>query len=285
MYASTCAFFSHGCGEASPLPTRICLRYQPDFHRPEPVRRRKTRRRVIVEQVEGDPLSEPGEDPIQIDDDDDEEEGARPPVQDQDPRNGNGRGIISGGATSTSTSKTRPVQVPCNKKKAGVKRSAPGPPAKAKAKAKAKARTVAVPERPREYLSKVAALVHAGHNGDALLQAVQSESAPVSAPMPAPVEARRHHPHPPRQPPPPCQPPPPLHPVSFPDTTTTAPADEPEPVDHPLRRAPEVVREVSRSRVTGLLAIYLHVFALPSLPYRTRTPAHRPDRVMYRMWL
>ena len=151
--------------------TRICHRYQPDFHRPEPVRRRKTRRRVIVEEVETESNSELGEDPAAIQN---AEEGAPPSVQDAPPssssavaRHSNG---ISAGPSNSSSSKTRAGP---RKRAAGVNMQ-PQP-------SKVKVRTVAVPERPREYLSKVAALVHAGHNGNALLQAVQS--APVSAPM------------------------------------------------------------------------------------------------------
>lgn len=133
--------------------------------------------------METDSTSELGEDPAAIQT---VEEGATPPPSSSPTVERNGNVISAGGRSS---SKTRAVP---RKRTAGVNmRTAIG-------QRKVKVRTVAVPERPREYLSKVAALVHAGHNGDALTQAVQS--APIPAPMSASeksVEPREQRP--PRQ--------------------------------------------------------------------------------------
>jgi hypothetical protein len=136
--------------------------------------------------VETDSTSELGEDPAAIQP---VAEGATPPLRmsTSPPTVARNANSISGGGSSSS----KPIAVP-RKRRAGVNmRTAIG-------SRKIKVRTVAVPERPREYLSKVAALVHAGHNGDALTQAVQYT--PISAPMSASeksVEPREQRP--PRQ--------------------------------------------------------------------------------------
>lgn len=231
------------CGKA--LLNQTCHRYQPDFHRPEPVRRRKTRRRVIVKEMETDSTSDPGEDSavIQtIEEDATLVQAAPAPSYSTATINAGGISAAAG------TSKTRPA--PC-KRKAGVNvRTTTGQPAKIKV------RTVVVPERPREYLSKVAALVHAGHNGDALIQAVQS--APISAPMPAPEKSvERREQHPPRQQP--------QQPVSLPETRTS---DELM-VGSP--RVPEVLRQVS---VTDHLLVISGPFPFRSCPI---APIHRLD--------
>ena len=227
------------CGEA--LLTRICHRYQPDFHRPEPVRRRKTRRRVIVEEVERDSTSDPEEDSTAIQTVE-EEATAVQAAPSTMTRN------TSSISAAASSSKTKPG--PC-KRKAGVNmRTATGQPAKIKV------RTVIVPERPREYLSKVAALVHAGHNGDALIQAVQS--APVSATASAlekPVERREQYPlRQQRQ-----------QPVSLSETRTPGELMIASP------RVPELIRQVS---VTNRLLVFSTHFPSRSCPI---APVHRVD--------
>ena len=202
------------------------------------MRRRKTRRRVIVEEVETESTSDPEEDPVAIQT---IEEGATPVQAAPTPSSSAVTRSASSISAAASNSKTRPA--PC-KRKAGMNmRAATNQPNKIKV------RTVVVPERPREYLSKVAALVHAGHNGDALIQAVQS--APISDPMSAPeksVEQREQHP--PRQQS--------QRPVSPPETRT------PDEVMVASPRVSEVLRQVS---VTGRLL----VISLPVLSYRAQT--------------
>ena len=228
------------CSEA--LLIRTCHRYQPDFHRPEPVRRRKTRRRMVVKEVETDSTSDPGEDPAAIQT---VEEDATPVQVAPAPPSSTVTRHASSISAVASTSKTRPA--PC-KRKAGVNmRTATGQPAKIKV------RTVIVPERPREYLSKVAALVHAGHNGDALIQAVQS--APISAPVSAlETSVERREQRPPRQQP--------QQPVSLSETRT------PDELMIPSGRVPEVIRQVS---VTNRLLVLSTRFSLPVSSYRART--------------
>ena len=230
------------CGEA--LLTRICHRYQPDFHRPEPVRRRKTRRRVIVEEVERDSTSDPGEDSTAIQT---VEEEATPVQAAHAPSSSTITRNTSSISAAASTSKTK--SGPC-KRKAGVNMRTTGQPAKIKV------RTVIVPERPREYLSKVAALVHAGHNGDALLQAVQSApgSAPASA-LEKPVERREQYP--PRQQR--------QQPVSLSETRTPGELMIASP------RVPELIRQVS---VTNRLLVFSTHFPFRSCPI---APVHRVD--------
>src|SRR5258706_744308 len=231
------------CGEA--LLTRICHRYQPDFHRPEPVRRRKTRRRVIVKEVETDSTSDPGEDSTAIqtvEEDATPVQAARAPSSSTITRN------ASSIPSASSASKTKPG--PCKRKTGVNMRTATGQPAKIKV------RTVIVPERPREYLSKVAALVHAGHNGDALIQAVQS--APISAPVSAlekPVERREQHP--PRQQR--------QQPVSLSETRTPGELMIASP------RVSEGIRQVS---VTNRLLVFSTHFPFRSCPI---APVHRVD--------
>jgi hypothetical protein len=227
------------------LLTQSCHRYQPDFHRPEPVRRRKTRRRVIVEEVETDSTSDPEEDSgaIQtVEEDTNPVQAAPAPASSTVTRRAGSTLAVA------STSKTRPASC---KRKAGVNmRTATSQPNKIKV------RTVVVPERPREYLSKVAALVHAGHNGDALIQAVQS--APIPAPTSAPgISVERREQRPPRQPS--------QRPVSLPETRT------PDQVMVASPRVSEVLRQVS---VTDhLLVISTHS------PFRSCpiAPIHRLD--------
>jgi len=238
------------CGEAYWNCT--CHRYQPDFHRPEPVRRRKTRRRVIVQEVETDSTSEPEGELAVIENVEEDE----PLVQDAPPSSSstvarNSSAILA----ASSTSKTRPA--PCKRKARVNMRSATGQPAKMKV------RTVAVPERPREYLSKVAALVHAGHNGDALLQAVQSAPVSVSVPVPAPersVEPREQRP--PRQQA--------LQQASLPETPT------PGELMAASSRVPGGLRQVS---VTVRLLALSTRFSFRSYPI---APAYRLNRLMDR---
>jgi len=105
-----------------------------------------------------------------------------------------------------------------------------------------KVRTIAVPERPREYLSKVAALVHAGHNGDALIQAVQS------------VEPREQRP--PRQ-----------HAFQLGSLAETPTPDE---LVVASPRVPEGLRQVSIDSSASCVYI-IYTFSLPRLSYRPRT--------------
>jgi HMG (high mobility group) box len=230
---------------AQALLTRTCHRYQPDFHRPEPVRRRKPRRRVIVEEVDTDTDSEPGEDPTIIQG----VEAGASSVQDGLPSSSSAVARnASRGPVIAITSKIRPA--PCKRKAGAGMRRATGQ------LTKIKVRTVAVPERPREYLSKVAALVHAGHNGDALIQAVQFE--PASAPISGsekPVLSRQL---------------PPLPLVRLPETLTPGELLVSSP------GASEIPRQVSVTIQST--CIILH-FYLPILSYCTRTSS---DRVMYR---
>ena len=189
--------------------------------------------------METDSTSELGEDPAAIQT---VEEGAIPPPSSSPTVARNGNGISAGGRSGSKTS-----AVP-RKRTAGVNmRTAIG-------QRKVKVRTVAVPERPREYLSKVAALVHAGHNGDALTQAVQS--APIPAPMSAPeksVEPREQRP--PRQQS--------LQLVSLPvpdELMVVSPT--------PTPRVPEGLRQV---RFDSWSSCIIYTFSLPISSYRRRT--------------
>ena len=231
------------CGET--LLIRTCHRYQPDFHRPEPVRRRKTRRRMVVKEVETDSTSDPGEDSAAIQT---VEEDATPVQAAPAPSSTTIARNASSISTVASTSKTRPA--PCKRKAGANMRTATGQPAKIKV------RTVVVPERPREYLSKVAALVHAGHNGDALIQAVQS--APISAPVSALEKSvERREQRPPRQQS--------QQPVSLSETRT------PDGLMIASPRVPEVIRQVS---VTNRLLVLSTRFTFRSRPI---APVHRFD--------
>ena len=193
--------------------------------------------------METDSTADPGEDSAAIQT---VEEGATP-VQDMAAVSSSivTRKHSSSISTAVSTRKAKPAP---GKRKAGVNmRAATGQPTKIKV------RSVAVPDRPREYISKVAALVHAGHNGDALVQAVQS--APISAPMSAlekSVEQREQHP--PRQHPPQA--------VSHPESPT------PDDLMVASPRAPEALRQV---RLTDRLLVLSTRFSLPVWSYRART--------------
>jgi hypothetical protein len=196
--------------------------------------------------VEIDSASEPGEDSAAIQTG---EEGATP-VQDEPASSPfTATRHASSIPAAAGTGKTRPAT--CKRKAGANMRTATGQPSKIKI------RTVAVPERPKEYLSKVAALVHAGHNGDALIQAVQST--PIPAPMSASeksVEQREQRP--------PCQQP--LQTVSHPETPT------PDELMVASPSVPEVLRQVS---VTNHLLVLSTRF-LPSGLVLSR-PWHRLD--------